>query len=151
MSATRSQAGRSKVVTNSRFLILPGVRVPHLASHVLSQALKRLARDWQLRYGITPVLVETFVDRARYRGTCYRAANWILLGQTQGRGRQDRRHARNGAIKDISVYPVPTQWRPRLQPTGCAPPPRRPGPSDWAEEELGGCALACKRVRHCVC
>src|SRR4030067_480152 len=116
--ATR-QAGLSKVVTNSRFLILPGVRVPHLASHVLSQALKRLAREWQLRYGITTVLVETFVDRARYRGTCYRAANWILLGQTQGRGRQDRRHARNGAIKDIWVYPLHTQWRTHLQANGC--------------------------------
>src|SRR4030067_468243 len=116
--ATR-QAGLSKVVTNSRFLILPGVRVPHLASHVLSQALKRLARDWQLRYGLTPVLVETFVDRARHRGPCYRAANWILLGQTQGRGRQDRRHARNGAIKDIWVYPLHTQWRTHLQANGC--------------------------------
>jgi len=144
--ATR-QAGLSKVVTNSRFLILPGVRVPHLASHVLSQALKRLARDWQLRYGITPVLVETFVDRARYRGTCYRAANWILLGQTQGRGRQDRRHARNGAIKDIWVYPLHTQWRTHLQANGCAPPPRRPGPSDWAEEEFGGCALPDARLQ----
>src|SRR4030067_555030 len=147
MSAAPRQAGLSKVVPNSRFLILPGVRVPHLASHVLSQALKRLARDWQLRYGITPVLVETFVDRARHRGTCYRAANWILLGQTQGRGRQDRRHARNGAIKDIWVYPLHTQWRTHLQANGCAPPPRRPGPSDWAEEEFGGCALPDARLQ----
>ena len=74
------QAALSKIVANSRFLILPDVRVPNLASHVLSLALSRLANDWQLRYGITPVLVETFVDRSRYRGTCYRVANWILLG-----------------------------------------------------------------------
>jgi hypothetical protein len=144
--ATR-QAGLSKVVANSRFLILPSVRVPHLASHVLGQALKRLAGDWQLRYGITPVLVETFVDRACYRGTCYRAANWILLGQTQGRGRQDRRHTRNGAIKDIWIYPLHTQWRTRLQANGCAPPPRRPEPSDWASVEFGGCALPDARLQ----
>lgn len=77
-------------MANSRFLILPSLRVPNLASYLLSQALARLADDWQTRYGITLVLVETFVDRSRYRGTCYRAANWTLLGQTQGRGRQDR-------------------------------------------------------------
>jgi len=69
-------------VANSRFLILPSLRVPNLASYLLSQALARLADDWQTRYGITLVLVETFVDRSRYRGMCYRAANWTLLGQT---------------------------------------------------------------------
>jgi len=112
------QAGLSKVVANSRFLIVPGVRVPNLASHVLSQALARLARDWQARYGITPVLVETFVERSRYRGTCYRAANWILLGQTQGRGRQDRRHAAQGTIKDIWGYPLQSDWQAILQANG---------------------------------
>jgi len=149
------QAGLSKVVANSRFLILPGVRVPNLASHVLSLALKRLASDWQTRYGITPVLVETFVDRSCYRGTCYRAANWIVLGQTQGRGRQDRRHIAQGTIKDILVYPLQSHWQTHLQASVGASPahsfvkpsdPRRV-PVDWAEEEFGGCALPDARLQ----
>jgi hypothetical protein len=148
-------AGLSKVVANSRFLILPGVRVPNLASHVLSQALARLAKDWQSRYGITPVLVETFVDRSHYRGTCYRAANWLLLGQTQGRGRQDRRHIAEGTIKDIWVYPLQSHWQTILQANGGASPPDRlmkPGvslaiPADWAEEEFGGCDLPDARLQ----
>lgn len=149
------QAGLSKVVANSRFLILPSVRVPNLASHVLSQALARLASDWQSRYGITPVLVETFVDRSRYRGTCYRAANWILLGQTQGRGRQDRLHVAQGTIKDIWVYPLQSHWQTILQANGSTPSPHRPVklsaapvvPVDWAEEEFGGCALPDARLQ----
>ena len=151
--ATR-QTGLSKVVANSRFLILPSVRVPNLASHVLSQALARLASDWQTRYGITPVLVETFVDRSRYRGTCYRAANWILLGPTQGRGRQDRRHARQGTIKDIWVYPLQAHWQAVLQANAGAASKHRPvklsaaaiAPVDWAEEEFGNCELPDARL-----
>lgn len=112
--ATR-QTELPKIVGNSRYLILPGVRVPNLASHVLSLALSRLANDWQSRYGITPVLVETFVDRSCYRGTCYRAANWILIGQTQGRGRQDKSHTAQGTIKDIWVYPLQSHWQASLQ------------------------------------
>jgi len=73
-----------RVVNNSRFLILPGVRVDNLASHVLSLALSRLAADWHTRYSITPLLVETFVDSSSYRGTCYKAAGWQQLGPTQG-------------------------------------------------------------------
>jgi len=147
------QAGLSRVVANSRFLILPGVRVPNLASHVLSLALARLARDWQSRYGITPVLVETFVDRSRYRGTCYRAANWILLGQTQGRGRQDRRHVAQEGIKDIWVYPLQSHWQAMLQANGGASLPHGPvhrsaAPVDWAEEEFGGCVLADARLQR---
>src|ERR1019366_5703017 len=120
------EAGLSKVVSNTRFLILPSVRVPNLASHVLSHTLARLAHDWQSRYGITPVLVETFVDRSRYRGTCYRAANWIPIGQTQGRGRQDRRHVAQGAIKDILVYPLQSHWQTILQENGGASMSDRP-------------------------
>ena len=105
------QAGLGKVVANSRFLIMPTVKVPNLASHVLSLAVARLADDWQARYGFSPVLVETFVDSSRYRGTCYRAANWVYLGQTQGRGRQDRAHARTATVKDIWAYPLQSDWR----------------------------------------
>ena len=92
------------MVANCRFLILPGAQVPNPASHVLALALKRLSADWQARYAIAPVLVETFVDSTRYRGTCYRTANWRHLGQTQGRGRQDRAHAALGMSKGIWVY-----------------------------------------------
>ena len=149
------QAGLCKVVANSRFLILPSVRVPHLASHVLSQALARLATDWRIRYGITPVLVETFVDRTHYRGTCYRAANWILLGQTQGRGRQDRLHIAQEAIKDIWVYPLHSHWQTILQANGGTLASHRPVklsaapivPIDWAEEEFGACALPDARLQ----
>jgi hypothetical protein len=149
------QAGLSKVLANSRFLILPSVRVPNLASHVLSQALARLANDWQSRYGITPVLVETFVDRSRYRGTCYRAANWIYLGQTQGRGRQDRLHLAQGTIKDIWVYPLQAHWQTILQSNGGAfasdttmkPSAAQVVPVDWAEEEFGGCELPDARLQ----
>ena len=152
--ATR-QARLPQVVANSRFLILPGVRVPNLASHVLSQALARLADDWQTRYGITPALVETFVDRSRYRGTCYRAANWILLGQTRGRGRQDRLHDAQGTIKDIWVYPLQSHWQTILQAGEGASLPDNPvkpsaaqeGQVDWASVEFGGCALPDARLQ----
>jgi len=131
----------------SRFLILPTVKVANLASHVLSLAAARIAGDWQARYGITPVLLETFVDCSRYRGTCYRAANWILLGQTQGRGRQDRRHTAEGTSKDIWVYPLQPQWRAGLG-AGAASPilNKRTAPGDWAEEEFAGCALPDTRL-----
>ena len=112
------QAELPKVVANSRFLILPGIRVPNQASHVLSLALSRLAKDWQSRYCITPVLVATFVDRSCYCGTCYRIANWILIGQTQGRGRQDRGHCARGTIKDIWIYPLHLHWQTILHANG---------------------------------
>jgi hypothetical protein len=144
--ATR-QAELPKVVANSRFLILPTVKVANLASHVLSLAAARIAGDWQARYGITPALLETFVDSTRYRGTCYRAANWIHLGQTQGRGRQDRTRTAQGTSKDIWVYPLQPQWRASLC-AGALPPVanKRPEPVDWAEEEFGGCALVDARL-----
>lgn len=96
-----------RVVNNSRFLILPWVRVKNLASRVLSLAVRRLAADWPVRYGVEVLLVETLVDTSRYRGECYRAANWIPLGQTAGRGRMDREHLRHGASpKTVLVYPL---------------------------------------------
>jgi len=96
-----------RVVNNSRFLILPWIQIKNLASTVLSLAMRRLARDWRERYAIEPLLVETLVDPARYRGHCYRAANWIALGTTTGRGRMDREHLREGAApKTLWVYPL---------------------------------------------
>lgn len=145
--ATR-QAQLTKVVANSRFLILPTVKVANLASHVLSLAASRIAGDWQARYGITPVLLETFVDSTRYRGTCYRAANWIPLGQTQGRGRQDRTRTVAGTIKDIWVYPLQPDWRARLCAGAMAVRVKRGEPEDWAEEEFGGCELLDARLKR---
>ena len=93
------------IVNNSRLLVL--ARIRNLASMMLSCALKRLGRDWQRQYAVQPFLVETLVDQQRFHGGCYRASNWIELGQTSGRGRMDRTHQRHGAqIKTVWVYPL---------------------------------------------
>jgi transposase len=106
----QQQHFRQRVVANSRYLILPGVDVPHLASHALALALRRLPEDWRARYGYAPVVVETFVTPP-WRGTCYRAANWVHLGQTTGRGRQDRNYDQAGTIREVFVYPLVRNWR----------------------------------------
>lgn len=94
------------VINNSRFLILPWVRIANLASHVLAQAARQVIQDWQAMYAVRPCLIETLVDRA-YSGHCYRAANWIEVGETTGRGRQDRDHQRHGqSVKRILLYPL---------------------------------------------
>ena len=93
------------VVNNSRFLVLAKIR--NLASTLLACALRRLRTDWQQRYGVDPWLVETLVDRERFHGGCYRAANFIVLGETSGRGRMDRTHQRHGQeVKTVLVYPL---------------------------------------------
>jgi hypothetical protein len=94
-----------RVVSNSRFLILPWIHVPNLASRVLSLAARQMVRDWVQRYGVQPLLLETLVDPARYGGKCYPAANWIELGMTTGRGRMDRERLR-AAPKRVFVYPL---------------------------------------------
>lgn len=100
------ERGRSlrKVVSNSRFLIVPWLRVKNLASHVMSKVLKRLVDDWEEAYKITPVLVETYVEKGRYEGTCYKASNWECLGETQGRGRNDRYHQNKLSRKYVFAY-----------------------------------------------
>lgn len=133
-----------RVIANSRFLIRPGVRVPHLASHVLGMAVRRLRGDWKQRYGYEPLLVETFVEQEPFQGTCYRAANWEEVGQTEGRGRQDRDHDRPTSVKRVFVYKLHPQARKQLcvsAPEPSAPAPPRPEPQDWAEEEFGGVGL----------
>jgi len=107
------RANLSRVVHNARFLILPWVAVPHLASHVLALAARQLPTDWLAAHGVRPLSLETLVDRP-YTGTCYRAANWICVGQTQGRGRMDRTHRAQGTCKDILLYPLESHWRQRL-------------------------------------
>lgn len=109
----RSQ-GLNLVVNNTRFLIFPWVRTKNLASKALSLAAQRIAEDWQTRYGYTPVLLETFVDGAHYRGTCYRAANWLYLGETLGRGRMDRHTEYLSTPKQLYVYPLTPQFRKQL-------------------------------------
>ena len=141
----------SRVVCNSRFLILPQVQVPNLASHVLSLATKRIAKDWTERYGLAPVLLETFVERERFSGICYRAANWQVVGMTQGRGRQDRERNKVLPVKDIYVYPLHPDARQILcgevfsGRIKCISEKETP-PQDWPEEELAQADLGDRRL-----
>ena len=122
-----AQRGRQlhRVLALSRFLIRPSVQCHHRASRVLSLALRRLPADFEARYGYRPVLVETFVDEARQAGTCFRAANWIRVGQTAGRGRAAPAGHRV-PIKAIYLYPLVRDWRAQLD--GCPPPPAAASP-----------------------
>ena len=99
------------VVNHARCLILPWGRLPCLASHLLACLQRRIADDWQQRYGICPVLLETFCETPRFHGTSCRAANWILLGQTQGRGKLDTHHKHSQPVKNIFVKPLCPDWK----------------------------------------
>ena len=132
-----------KVVNNNRFLILPTVRVKNLASRVMSLTLSRLAQDWQQRYHIRPVMVESFVDPNRFDGGCYKAANWTGIGSTSGR--------RDGIRRRIFVYYLSRRWRKIL----CREPqvrlgdmPRAESPQNWAEEELGTVRVYDNRLKQ---
>jgi len=94
------------IAYNTRFLILPWVRVEHLASHILGRMAARISDDWQRMYGHPIYFLETFVDPERFRGTCYRAANWVLLGKTTGRGKQSNSYVPNRSIKEVLGYPL---------------------------------------------
>jgi len=113
-SAEQRRRQLSRVVNNSRFLILPSVVVPHLASWILGTLGRRLSRDWQAKYGHGVDLVETFVEQERFRGTAYRAANWVKVGQTTGRTRQDRQRSIQAPRKDVYLYPLHRQFHARL-------------------------------------
>lgn len=113
-SATERARHLGAIVNNTRFLIFRWVRVPHLASHILSQVSRRIGQDWPAKYGQRIWLLETFVDRQRFAGTCYRAANWICLGQTKGRGRQGPMGVLSTTIKDVYVWPLHRNFRPHL-------------------------------------
>ncbi|MDN5934077.1 MAG: DUF4338 domain-containing protein [Pseudonocardia sp.] len=99
------------IAGNARFLILPHLHVPNLASTILARAARTLAADWQATYGYTPVLLETFVETGRFTAASYRAANWIHAGQTQGRGKLDRNHHHALPVKDIYLYPLHRNYR----------------------------------------
>ena len=110
--------GLPLIANNSRFLILPWVSVAHLASHILGQVARRIAADWEQRYHHPVYLLKTFVQSDRFRGTCYKAANWIRVGQTTGRTRQSQRHRDNAVhapVKDIYLYALGSDGRRRLQ------------------------------------
>lgn len=113
-NATLRESQLNKILNNARFLILPWIRSRNLASKVLALSERRVPMDHEARYGIKPVLLETFVEQRRFRGTCYRAANWSYLGQTQGRGKCDRHHRARLPIKDLYVRPLSKGFRAQL-------------------------------------
>ena len=102
------------IVNNARFLILPWVSSKNLASKILSRVARRLPDDWQRKYTIRPVLLETFVDTERFAGTCYKAANWTYVGQTKGRGKLGPKGKQSVPIKDIWLYPLSRHFKQRL-------------------------------------
>jgi hypothetical protein len=146
--AAQREAQLHRLVGLNRFLLRPGVRCRHLASHVLGRVLRRLGADFEARYGYRPYLVETFVERPAYSGVSLRASNWRYLGESAGRGRQDRAHAASETTKAIYVYELQPDWRERLG-VGPPPPPDNgplaPGEGldgeHWAENEFGGAPL----------
>jgi len=144
------RANLSRVVANSRFLILPSIDVANLGSHVLGLAAQRLLADWPRRYGYAPVLLETFVDERCFAATVYKAANWQRLGESAGRGRQDRTNASALGKKGIYVLPLQRDWRTvlcqRPVPVLCLPPTASADQS-WAEQELGRVDFPDARLR----
>lgn len=140
-----------RVIALSRFLIRPDVNCHNLASHLLGLVMHRIAGDFERRYGLRPWLVESFVDTSCFSGTCYRAANWIRAGRTQGRGRQDRYKKMAETVKDIYVYPLENDFRTKLGlPSDSGPEALRVadglGADTWAEKEFGGAPLGDKRL-----
>jgi hypothetical protein len=110
-TVAQREANLWRMTNNCRYLILPWVRCPHLGSWILGQVLRRLSADWERKYGHAIALVETFVERARFRGTVYRAANWQPLGATRGRSRQDRYSCLQVPVKEVLVYPLTANFR----------------------------------------
>jgi hypothetical protein len=110
----RREANLGFLTNNTRFLVLPWVAVPHLASHLLATLARRIRADWQAKYGHPVHALETFVESDRFRGTCYRAANWLRLGKTQGRTRNDRNHCLRATVKDVYLYPLSPDFRREL-------------------------------------
>jgi len=126
-NADQRRGGLARLANNTRFLVLPWVRVPHLASHLLGHVVRRLDADWTAKYGHRVELLETFVDRDRFRGTCYRAAGWIHVGATVGRSRNDRDQTLSVPVKDIYVRALAEDFRRRLCAPACALPEGRAG------------------------
>ncbi len=154
-SAQARQQNRGRVVGLSRFLIRPGLRVPNLASMCYGLVLRQAAADWQTRYGVKPVLVETYVDREHHQGVSLSAANWRRVGESKGRGRDDRQRQQSKSHKDVWVYELDDKARQRLQ--ACALEVLAPRsvfapavPEDWVEEEMAGVELGDERLNQRV-
>lgn len=145
------QENLHKVVCNSRFLILRGVRIRNLASRMLGLSAKRLKEDWQKRYGYSPVLLESFVEDGRFIGTSYRAANWQHIGRTAGRGRQDRKHDVAVPVKSVYVLPLEKDYQRELCGAGWihgnGSERKRVEDRDWAEEEFADARLGDERLK----
>jgi hypothetical protein len=105
------------IAYNTRFLILPWARIPHLASHILGRMVATLSDDWEHIYNHPVYFAETFIDPTRFRGTCYRAANWVLLGHTTGRGKNDQTNRPNRPVKEVLGYPLHRRFRQLLSQT----------------------------------
>jgi hypothetical protein len=145
------QAQLHTIVGMSRFLIRPSVNCKNLASKVLSMSVATIANDFEQQYGYRPLLIESFVDTERYSGTCYQAANWLTIGKTKGRGRQDRHSESALSQKTIVMYPLESQFRKQLGLSASA----GQGALDisdgldaeqWAEHEFGNAPLGDKRL-----
>jgi hypothetical protein len=113
-NTVQRRSGLHLVTNNSRFLILPGIKVPHLASHILGSISRRISDDWQVKYGHKIYLLETFVERGRFRGICYRAANWRNVGITSGLGRNSTPDSLRLPDKDILIYPLCKNYKEKL-------------------------------------
>jgi hypothetical protein len=142
-----------RVVGMARFLIRRSVRCHNLASRVLGMAARAVAADYQTQYGYRPWLLESFVDTELFLGTCYQAANWLAVGHSQGRGRQDRAHQAAKSVKAIYVYALAADWRVRIgvpEPRGAEP--LHPGQGldghEWAQHEFGGADLGDLRLQR---
>jgi hypothetical protein len=140
-SATVRRRNLHLLAYNTRFLILPWVRVPHLASHILGRIARRISTDWQCLYGHPVHYLETFVDQERFPGTCYRAANWLHLGQTTGRGIKEKTKKVTRSIKDVLGYPLSKDFRAKLcevpAPPACSLPAGIPGQAGRPEGRAG--------------
>ncbi|MDD2597861.1 MAG: DUF4338 domain-containing protein [Kiritimatiellae bacterium] len=139
------------VVGMSRFLIRPSVQCKNLASKALSMSMELMPDDFERQYNYRPWLVESFVDTSRYSGTCYRAANWIPVGKTKGRGRQERFQKASLSIKEIYVYPLDNDFRKRMgldsdAGLGALGPTDGLDADNWAENEFGGASLGDDRL-----
>ena len=124
----------SKVICNSRFLLVP--KIPNLASYILSRVVHRIKDDWNARYAIEPALIETYVNRQKFQGTCYQAANWRHIASTKGRGRMDRAHSQYGEIKDVYALALTKYFREIL----CTP--------IWAQPYPSLCKLRPKNLKR---
>ncbi len=139
-----------RVINLSRFLIRSSVQCHNLASRALGMSLRRVADDVELRYGYRPWLVESFVDKSRHSGTCYQASNWVEVGQTQGRGRQEKAHQQIETVKAIYLYPLESNFRNRM---GIELPVREAREmtegidgDQWVQNEFGGARLGNERL-----